>query len=50
MTTNKPPRNYAKEILQLKTKQERTEALKRVPDNLKGLVKTHVVNAFKRMK
>lgn len=40
------PRQYASEILKLKTKQERTEALKSVPDNLRGLVKTHVINRF----
>lgn len=47
---DKPPRAYAQEILAMQTKQERTEALKKVPDNLKGLVKTHVINAFARKK
>jgi hypothetical protein len=47
MMTEKRPRQYAKEILMMENKSERTNALKNVPDNLKGLVRLHVVNAFK---
>jgi hypothetical protein len=47
---DKPPRTYAQEILKMQSKIERTEALKKVPDNLKGLVRAHVVNAFGRKK
>lgn len=43
----KPPRQYAVEILQLKTKEERREALSKVPENLRPIVKTHVQNWFR---
>ena len=46
----KRPRQYAKDILALDTKQERTNALKNVPEHLRGMVKTHVVNGFMRKK
>ena len=42
----KPPRTYADEILELKTKEERREALEKVPEDIRQLVKFYVFNHF----
>ena len=41
-----PPRAYAAQILQLKTKAERQEALAKVPEEIRDLVKKHVEIAW----
>jgi hypothetical protein len=40
------PRVYARDICKLATRQERSRALENVPEHLRGMVKTHVVNTF----
>lgn len=42
----KPPRKYASEIIALKTKRERVQALALVPNHFKNLVQTHVEISF----
>jgi hypothetical protein len=44
------PRIYAREIANLKTKEERAEALERVPEHLSALVKAHVETTWLRRK
>ena len=46
----KSPRDYASDIMKLKTREERVKALHDVPDEYRALVKTHVVNFFERKK
>ncbi len=36
------PRHYAAQIAELKTLQERREALEKVPEHFKSIVKTHL--------
>lgn len=40
------PRQYAAEIMALKTKQERRESLNRVPEWCRDMVADHVTSAF----
>jgi peptidoglycan/xylan/chitin deacetylase (PgdA/CDA1 family) len=42
----KKPRHYALEISRLKTRQERVDALEKVPEKYQPIVKTHVTNMF----
>lgn len=42
----KRPRDWAAEIVELPTKEERRAALQRVPEHLQGMVKTHVQNTW----
>lgn len=46
MRNEKRPREYAFEIYELKTKKERVEALKNVPEHFRDLVKKHVEAMF----
>lgn len=46
--SEKWPREYAGEIIKLKTKQQRIEAIKKVPENYKELVIKHVENHFEK--
>ena len=48
--SEKRPRHFAEEILQLKTKEERRAALEQVPEEMRGLVRAHVEAAFEKMK
>ena len=43
---DKRPREYADEIISLPTIECRKKALAEVPENIRELVKRHVVNAF----
>ena len=47
---NKRPRNFAEEILQLKTREERLAALQNVPEGMRGLVQSHVEATFEKLK
>lgn len=38
----KRPREYAAEILELKTREERRQALEKVPENVREMVRKHV--------
>jgi len=40
------PREYARQILALSTKEERNAALLEVPEHLRELTKTHCLNAW----
>lgn len=40
------PRHYAKEICDLKSREERREALAKVPERYRQIVMQHVVNTF----
>ena len=42
----KPPRTYADEILELKTKEERREALEKVPEDMRQLVKFYIYDHY----
>ncbi len=44
--TETRPRQYAAQILALKTKEERRAALARVPEHLQALTRKHVEIAF----
>ena len=46
----KRPRHWAEEILQLKTREERLSALQNVPEDMRGLVQSHVEAAFEKLK
>lgn len=46
MGNPKRPREYAAEILQLKTREERKLALAKVPIDFRDIVTLHVNNAF----
>lgn len=46
----KRPRQYAAEIMKLKTIDERRAALANVPDPFKGLTKDHVNNELEKRK
>jgi len=46
MNNEKMPRFYAAEIVQMKTKEERRDALAKVPEKFQDLVETHVRNTF----
>ena len=48
--TEKRPRNFAEEILQLKTREERKAALEQVPEDMRGAVRLHVEATFEKMK
>lgn len=42
MQIEKRPRHYAAELVALETKEQRIEALKKVPAHLQDMVKTHL--------
>ena len=44
------PRDYAAQIIKMKTREERLEALLKVPEEWRDLVKKHVENEFMRRK
>ena len=44
------PRHYAAQILDLKTREERREALSKVPHDYQDRVKLYVENEFERRK
>jgi hypothetical protein len=44
------PRQYAKEIIELKSREERLEALSKVPEHLRDWVKRLVLDHFERRK
>lgn len=44
------PRQYAAEIIALRTKEERAAALARVPEHLRELTRRHVETEFDRRK
>lgn len=44
------PRHYAAEIMSLKTREERREALSKVPAHLQSLTRKHVEIEFERRK
>jgi methylphosphotriester-DNA--protein-cysteine methyltransferase len=46
----KRPRQYAAEIVALKTREERAQKLTEVPEHLRELVKKHVELTFKQRK
>lgn len=46
-SSNKRPRQYAAEIVKLKTREERRAALERVPPIYRETVMTHVTNTLK---
>lgn len=50
MINEKRPRQYAAEIMKLKTREERTNALEKVPDEFRGWVEFYVRDAFERNK
>jgi len=45
---DKMPRQYAHEILQLKTREERRTALMNVPENIRDWVKFYVEDCFEK--
>ena len=45
----KRPRQWAHEICQLPTREERRAHLNKVPEHLRAMVETHVRNAFGKM-
>lgn len=47
MINDKRPRQYAQEIMNMDTVEQRRDALKAVPKNLRGMVRLHVENAFR---
>ena len=47
---DKWPRQYAHEILQLKTREERKAALMNVPENIRDWVKFYVEDCFEKRK
>lgn len=47
--SEKPPRAYAAEIIKLRTKAERREALENVPDKFRDWVKDLVTMEFERL-
>ncbi len=48
--TEKPPRQYAAEIQDLPTREERAAALEKVPKHLRALVMEHVRTTFELRK
>lgn len=50
MTNKKRPREYASEIMQLKTKEDRIKALDAVPEHFKLWVKGYVKTSFEMRK
>ena len=46
MISEKRPRHYAEEIMALKTRQERRDALDKVPDKYKDWVADYVKSAY----
>lgn len=42
------PREYAKQIVDLPTREARAKALEQVPERFRGMVETHVHIAFNR--
>lgn len=42
MKDEKRPRHYAAELVALESKEQRIEALKKVPEHLQEMVKTHL--------
>jgi len=50
MREEKPPRQWALEISQLPTPEERRARLDDVPENLRPIVKTHLTNKWEHKK
>lgn len=46
MIEERRPRHYADEIIRLRTREERRDALAKVPEIFQSLVETHVRNHF----
>lgn len=44
------PRQYAQDILRMRTREERAAALQTVPGHLRQIVEAHVINGFRLRK